>query len=79
MRSFKTLWVVSIDTCPEYVTTTKEKAIDYAIKDMKNKNFPKKQIEFAEEDLAIGIEDILNIKNYYVSYRVDKIIYSEGE
>ena len=47
--------------------------------DMKNKNFPIKQIKLAEEDLALGKEDILNLKNYYVSYRVDKIIYSEGE
>ena len=46
---------------------------------MKNKNFPKKHIKLAEGDLAIGIEVVLNLKNYYVSYRVDKIIYSEGE
>ena len=75
----KEIYVTTIDSEPVYSADTKEKAIDYAIKDMKNKNFPKNQIKFAEEDLAIGIEDILNIKNYYVSYRVDKIIYSEGE
>ena len=75
----KEIYVVTIDYEPEYSADTKEKVIDYAIKDMKNKNFPKKQIELAERDLAIGRENILNLKNYYVSYRVDKIIYSEGE
>lgn len=75
----KEIYVTTIDSEPVYAADTKEKAIDYAIKDMKNKNFPKNQIKFAEEDLALGIEDILNLKNYYVSYRVDKIIYSEGE
>ena len=75
----KEIYVTTIDSEPVYSADTKEKAIDYAIKDMKNKNFPKKQIKLAEADLAIGIEDILNLKNYYVSYRVDKIIYSEGE
>lgn len=75
----KEIYVTTIDSEPVYAADKKEKAIDYAIKDMKNKNFPKEQIKFAEEDLAIGIEDILNLKNYYVSYRVDKIIYSEGE
>ena len=75
----KEIYVTTIDSEPVYSADTKEKAIDYAIKEMKNKNFPKKQIKLAEGDLAIGIEDILNLKNYYVSYRVDKIIYSEGE
>ena len=75
----KEIYVTTIDGEPVYSADTKEKAINYAVKDMKNKNFPKNQIKFAEEDLAIGIEDILNLKNYYVSYRVDKIIYSEGE
>ena len=75
----KEIYVTTIDGEPVYSADTKEKAIDYAIKDMKNKNFPKEQIKLAEGDLAIGIEDILNLKNYYVSYRVDKIIYSEGE
>lgn len=75
----KEIYVTTIDSEPVYSADTKEKAIDYAIKDMKNKNFPKNQIKLAEVDLAIGIEDILNLKNYYVSYRVDKIIYSEGE
>ena len=75
----KEIYVTTIDSEPVYSADTKEKAIDYAIKDMKSKNFPKNQIKFAEEDLAIGIEDVLNLKNYYVSYRVDKIIYSEGE
>ena len=75
----KEIYVTTIDSEPVYSADTKEKAIDYAIRDMKNKNFSKKQIKFAEEDLAIGIEVILNLKNYYVSYRVDKIIYSEGE
>lgn len=75
----KEIYVTTIDSEPVYSADTKEKAINYAIKDMENKNFPKKQIKLAERDLAIGIEDILNIKNYYVSYRVDKIIYSEGE
>ena len=75
----KEIYVATIDSEPEYSADTKEKAIDYAIKDMENKNFPKKQIELAEEDLALGKENILNLKNYYVSYRVDKIIYSEGE
>ena len=71
----KEIYVTTIDSEPVYSADTKEKAIDYAIRDMKNKNFPKKQIKLAEGDLAIGIEVILN----YVSYRVDKIIYSEGE
>lgn len=75
----KEIYVVTIDYEPEYSTNIKEKAIEYAIKDMKNKKFPKKQIKLAERDLSLGIENILNIKNYYVSYRVDKIIYSEGE
>ena len=75
----KEIYVTTIDSEPVYSADTKEKAIDYAVKDMKNKNFPKKHIKFAEEDLALGIEVILNLKNYYVSYRVDKIIYSEGE
>lgn len=75
----KEIYVTTIDSEPVYAADTKEKAINYAIRDMKNKNFPKNQIKLAEGDLAIGIEDILNLKNYYVSYRVDKIIYSEGE
>lgn len=75
----KEIYVTTIDSEPVYAADTKEKAINYAIRDMENKNFPKKQIKLAEGDLAIGIEDILNLKNYYVSYRVDKIIYSEGE
>ena len=75
----KEIYVTTIDSEPVYSADTQEKAIDYAIRDMKNKNFPKNQIKLAEGDLAIGIEDILNLKNYYVSYRVDKIIYSEGE
>ena len=75
----KEIYVTTIDSEPVYSADTKEKAIDYAVKDMENRNFPKKQIKFAEEDLALGIEDVLNLKNYYVSYRVDKIIYSEGE
>ena len=75
----KEIYVTTIDSEPVYSADTKEKAIDYAIRDMKNKNFPKEQIKLAEGDLAIGIEDVFNIKNYYVSYRVDKIIYSEGE
>ena len=75
----KEIYVTTIDSEPVYAADTKEKAIDYAVKDMKNKNFPKEHIKLAEGDLAIGIEDILNLKNYYVSYRVDKIIYSEGE
>lgn len=75
----KEIYVTTIDSEPVYSADTKEKAINYAIRDMKNKNFPKNQIKFAEEDLALGIEDILNLKNYYVSYRVDKIIYSEGD
>ena len=75
----KEIYVTTIDSEPVYSADTKEKAINYAIKDMKNKKFPKNQIKLAERDLAIGIEDILNLKKYYVSYRVDKIIYSEGE
>ena len=75
----KEIYVTTIDSEPVYSADTKEKAIDYAIKDMKNKNFPKKQIKLVEGDLAIGIEVVFNLKNYYVSYRVDKIIYSEGE
>lgn len=75
----KEIYVTTIDSEPAYSADTKEKAIDYAVKDMGNKNFPKNQIKLAEEDLALGKENILNIKNYYVSYRVDKIIYSEGE
>ena len=75
----KEIYVTTIDSEPVYSADTKEKAINYAIKDMENKNFPKNQIKLAEEDLALGKENILNLKNYYVSYRVDKIIYSEGE
>ena len=75
----KEIYVTTIDSEPVYSADTKEKAIDYAIRDMKNKNFLKNQIKFAEEDLAIGIEVILNLKNYYVTYRVDKITHSEGE
>lgn len=75
----KEIYVTTIDSEPVYSADTKEKAINYAIRDMENKNFPKKQIKLAKEDLALGKENILNLKNYYVSYRVDKIIYSEGE
>ena len=75
----KEIYVTTIDSEPVYSADTKAKAIDYAVKDMENKNFSKKQIKLAEEDLALGKENILNLKNYYVSYRVDKIIYSEGE
>ena len=75
----KEIYVATIDGEPEYSADTKEKAVNYIIKDMKNKDFPKKQIKLTKRDLALGIENILDIKNYYVSYRVDKIIYSEGE
>ena len=45
MRSFKTLWVVSIDTCPEYVTTTREKAFEWLKEYIEDEGYDKEDTE----------------------------------
>ena len=75
MRSFKTLWVVSIDTCPEYVTTTKEKAFIWLKEYIEDEGYDKEDTEnvIAEISKHDYVENVFNNR----FYAIDEVLYED--
>ena len=75
MRSFKTLWVVSIDTCPEYVTTTREKALEWLEDYIRSEKYEEQDTEkvIAEINKHDYVENVFNNR----FYAIDEVLYEE--
>ena len=75
MRSFKTLWVVSIDACPEYVTTTKEKAFKWLKEYIEAEGYDKEDTEkvIAEINKHDYVENVFNNR----FYAIDEVLYED--
>ena len=75
MRSFKTLWVVSIDTCPEYVTTTREKAFKWLKEYIEDEGYDKEDTEevIAEISKHDYVENVFNNR----FYAIDEVLYED--
>ena len=75
MRSFKTLWVVSIDTCPEYVTTTREKALEWLEDYIRSEKYDKEDTEkvIAEINKHDYVENVFNNR----FYAIDEVLYED--
>ena len=75
MRSFKTLWVVSIDTCPEYVTTTREKALEWLEDYIRSEKYEEQDTEkvIAEINKHDYVENVFN--NRFDA--IDEVLYED--
>ena len=75
MRSFKTLWVVSIDTCPEYVTTTREKALEWLEDYIRSEKYEEQDTEkvIAEISKHDYVENVFNNR----FYAIDEVLYED--
>ena len=75
MRSFKTLWVVSIDTCPEYVTTTREKALEWLEDYIRSEKYEEQDTEkvIAEIKKHDYVENVFDNR----FYAIDEILYED--
>ena len=75
MRSFKTLWVVSIDTCPEYVTTTREKALEWLEDYIRSEKYEEQDTEkvIAEINKHDYVENVFNNR----FYSIDEVLYED--
>ena len=75
MRSFKTLWVVSIDTCPEYVTTTREKALEWLEDYIRSEKYKERDTEevIAEINKHDYVENVFNNR----FYAIDEVLYED--
>ena len=75
MRSFKTLWVVSIDTCPEYVTTTREKALEWLEDYIRSEKYEEQDTEkvIAEINKHDYVENVFNNR----FYAIDEVLYED--
>lgn len=76
MRSFKTLWVVSIDNCPEYVTTTRKKALEWLEDYIRSEKHDDKQ---AVEKIIAEIEKYDFVENVFNNryYAIDQTLYED--
>ena len=75
MRSFKTLWVVSIDTCPEYVTTTRGKALEWLEDYIRSEKYEEQDTEkvIAEINKHDYVENVFNNR----FYAIDEVLYED--
>ena len=75
MRSFKTLWVVSIDTCPEYVTTTRAKALEWLEDYIRSEKYEEQDTEnvIAEINKHDYVENVFNNR----FYAIDEVLYED--
>ena len=75
MRSFKTLWVVSIDTCPEYVTTTREKALEWLEDYIRSEKYEERDTEevIAEINKHDYVENVFDNR----FYAIDEVLYED--
>ena len=75
MRSFKTLWVVSIDICPEYVTTTREKAFEWLADYIRSEKYEEQDTEkvIAEINKHSYVENVFNNR----FYAIDEVLYED--
>ena len=75
MRSFKTLWVVSIDTCPEYVTATREKALEWLEDYIRSEQYEEQDTEkvIAEISKHDYVENVFNNR----FYSIDEVLYED--
>ena len=75
MRSFKTLWVVSIDICPEYVTTTREKAFEWLEDYIRSEKYEEQDTEkvIAEINKHDYVENVFNNR----FYAIDEVLYED--
>ena len=75
MRSFKTLWVVSIDTCPEYVTTTREKALKWLEDYIRSEKYEEQDTEevIAEINKHDYVENVFDNR----FYSIDEVLYED--
>ena len=75
MRSFKTLWVVSIDTCPEYVTTTREKALEWLEDYIRSEKYKEQDTEkvITEINKHDYVENVFNNR----FYAIDEVLYED--
>ena len=75
MRSFKTLWVVSIDICPEYVTTTREKALEWLADYIRSEKYEEQDTEkvIAEINKHSYVENVFDNR----SYAIDEVLYED--
>ena len=75
MRSFKTLWVVSIDTCPEYVTTTREKALEWLEDYIRSEKYEEQDTEkvIAEINKHDYVENVFDNR----FYAIDEVLYED--
>ena len=75
MRSFKTLWVVSIDTCPEYVTATREKALEWLEDYIRSEKYEKQDTEevIAEINKHDYVENVFDNR----FYAIDEVLYED--
>ena len=75
MRSFKTLWVVSIDTCPEYVTTTREKALEWLEDYIRSEKYEEQDTEkvIAEINKHDYVENVFDNR----FYSIDEVLYED--